>query len=66
MSNPSIISLERAYELFDEYLDNSHELISICGFIFSPSLVLKKMSVTRYDWQFGIWLDANSDLIELE
>jgi len=63
------IDESKAYELYDEMLDELYSPINIAGIEFDPSRVLKELDPIAYQCGFNDWLDScdlTTDENELE
>ena len=45
------------YAAYDDFLDEVHERVFICGFEYSPSLALMRIDRVAYNCGFNDWLD---------
>jgi hypothetical protein len=66
--NYTVITEEQAEQMFDEYLDSSHETYKIQGLTLYPSQILKDCDPTCYDISVSEFIDhlaENSDIYVL-
>lgn len=48
---------------YDDYLDETHEMVQIAGAEYTPSYVLKEVDPLYYDCSFSDWTDSLRDEI---
>lgn len=60
----STISERDALERFDEFLNEVHDVVSICGYDYDAARALKMVDEVAYREEFNNWLDSES--LELE
>lgn len=53
-----------ALERFDEFLDEIHPTVTVCGYNYDPARALKELDPTAYREEFNNWLDSEG--LELE
>lgn len=53
-------------DAFDNELNDTHELISVCGHAYEPARALKLLDRIAYDCAFHDWMDARIDDIANE
>jgi hypothetical protein len=45
------------YKMFDDYLDDTLELVKIGVYTYNPSYALQKIDKIAYEYEFGIFVD---------
>lgn len=63
--NYTVITEDEAEQMFDDYLDTSHEVYKIAGLTLYPSQILKDCDPTAYDISVSEFIDhlaENADI----
>jgi hypothetical protein len=50
-----------ALERFDDYLNETNEVVTVCGFDYDPARVLKEVDPIAYRCSFNDWMDMESE-----
>ena len=49
------------HERFEDFLDEVHEDIKVCGYTYSPSQALKDLDPIAFDQEYSYWLSNEVD-----